>query len=57
MKVEIDILELIHSLSYDLQRELIFSLFKDYPDEGQPSLLLEMFDVMFEPDKEEVLET
>lgn len=58
MKVEINILELIQrELSYDSQKELIFSLFRDYPDEGQPSLLLEMFDVMFESDKEEVLET
>ena len=58
MKVEINILELIQrELSYETQKELIFQLFKDYPDEGQPSLLLKMFDVMFESDKEEVLKT
>lgn len=58
MKVEINILEIIQrELSYETQKELIFQLFKDYPDEGQPSLLLKMFDVMFESDKEEVLKT
>lgn len=58
MKVEINILEIIQrELSYETQKELIFQLFKDCPDEGQPSLLLKMFDVMFESDKEEVLKT